>query len=147
MADASQSYATHRRFYPLFHFFAIPLLVINLIVRIIYAWMHRGARLVWWEIVVALALLAIAFASRIMVLTVQDRLIKLEETTRLQRCLPDELRGRIGELSRGDLIALRFCGDESELAGLTHSILDGKLKGRDAIKKQIKTWRPDTMRA
>ena len=46
MADATQSFATHRRFFPLFHFIAIPLLVINLVVRVIYAWMHRGARLV-----------------------------------------------------------------------------------------------------
>lgn len=146
MADTTQSYATHRRFFPLFHFFAIPLLVINLIVRIIYAWMHRGARLVWWEIAVALGLLAIGFASRVMVLTVQDRLIKLEETLRLQRCLPDDLRGRIGELSNGQLVSLRFCGDD-EVAGLARSVLDGKLKGRDEIKKQIKTWRPDTQRA
>jgi hypothetical protein len=146
MAEATQSYATHRRFYPLFHFFAIPLLVANLIIRIVYAWMHRGARLVWWEIAVALALLAVAFASRIMVLTVQDRLITLEETLRLQRCLPDGLRGRVGELSKGQLIALRFC-DDAELPGLTNSILDGKLKGREEIKKQIKSWRPDTQRA
>ena len=146
MADATQSFATHRRFFPLFHFFAIPLLVINLIVRIVYAWMHRSARLVWWEVAVALALLALGFAARVMVLTVQDRLIRFEETTRLQRCLPDDLRGRIGELSNGQLIALRFCGDD-EVAGLARSVLDGKLKGRDEIKKQIKTWRPDTMRA
>jgi uncharacterized protein DUF6526 len=146
MADATQSFATHRRFFPLFHFFAIPLLVMNVIVRIVYAWMHRGARLVWWEIVVALALLALGFASRVMVLTVQDRLIKLEETLRLQRCLPDDLRGRIGELSNGQLVSLRFCGDD-EVAGLTRSVLDGKLKSRDEIKKQIKTWRPDNQRA
>ena len=147
MAEATQSYATHRRYFPLFHFFAIPLLVANLIVRIIYAWMHRGARLVWWEIVVALALLAVAFASRVMALTVQDRLIRLEETLRLQRCLPDDLRGRLGELSNGQLVSLRFCGDEGELAGLTRSILDGKLKTRNEIKQQIKTWRPDNQRA
>ena len=146
MADATQSFATHRRFFPLFHFFAIPLLFINVIVRIVYAWMHRGARLVWWEIAVALALLGLGLAARRMVLTVQDRLIRLEETTRLQRCLPDDLRGRIGELSNGQLIALRFCGDE-EVAGLARSVLDGKFKSRDEIKKQIHTWRPDTMRA
>ena len=147
MAQATQSYATHRRFFPLFHFFAIPLLFANLIIRIVYAWMHRGARLVWWEIVVALALVGLAFAARIMVLTVQDRLIKFEETTRLQRCLPDDLRGRIGELSTDQLVSLRFCGDDSELTGLTRSVLDGKLKSRDEIKKQIKTWRPDNLRA
>ena len=147
MAEATQSYGTHRRFFPLYHFFAIPLLAINVIIRIVYAWMHRGARLVWWEIVFAVALLALALTARVMALTIQDRLIRLEETTRLQRCLPDDLRGRIGELSSSQLIALRFCGDEGELAGLTRSILDGKLKGREEIKKQIKTWRPDTQRA
>ena len=147
MADATQSFATHRRFFPLFHFIAIPLLFINLVIRVIYAWMHRGARLVWWEIVVAVALLCVAFASRIMVLAVQDRLIKLEETLRLQRCLPDDLRGRVGELTSGQLISLRFCGDEKELAGLTRSVLSGELKSRNDIKKSIKTWRPDTMRA
>jgi hypothetical protein len=147
MAETTQSYATHRRFFPLYHFIAIPLLGINLIIRIVYAIMHRGARLVWWEIVFAFALLGLGLAVRVMVLTVQDRLIRLEETTRLQRCLPDDLRGRIGELSKSDLIALRFCGDEGELTGLTRSILDGKLKGREEIKKQIKTWRPDTNRA
>jgi hypothetical protein len=82
-----------------------------------------------------------------MVLTVQDRLIRLEETLRLQRCLPDDLRGRVGELSRGQLIALRFCGDEAELAGLTRSVLGGQLTGSDDIKKSIKMWRTDTMRA
>jgi hypothetical protein len=108
--------------------------------------MHRGARLVWWEIAVALALLAVAFASRVMALTVQDRLIRLEETLRLQRCLPDDLRGRIGELSNGQLVSLRFCGDD-EVAGLTRSVLEGKLKTRNEIKQQIKTWRPDNQRA
>src|SRR5437763_11959793 len=100
MADeATQSFKTHRRYFPLFHFIAIPLLLINLIVRIVYAVMHRGARLVWWEIVFAVALLCLALAARVMVLSVQDRLIRLEETLRLQTCLPDDLKGRVGELS------------------------------------------------
>ncbi|HSY51559.1 MAG TPA: DUF6526 family protein [Thermoanaerobaculia bacterium] len=147
MAEAAQTYATHRRFFPLFHFIAIPLLVINLVIRIIYAVRHWGARLVWWEIVVAFALVCLALAARLMAISIQDRLIRLEETLRLQRCLPDDLRARIGELSAGQLISLRFCGDEAELVTLTRSVLNGELKGREDIKKSIKTWRPDTMRA
>jgi Family of unknown function (DUF6526) len=147
MAEATQSYATHRRFFPLFHFIAIPLLVINLIIRVIYAIRHWGARLVWWEVVVAVALLCVAFASRAMVLAVQDRLIRLEVLLRLQSCLPGDLRGRVGELSSGQLIGLRFCGDDAELANLTRSALNGELKGREDIKKSIKSWKPDTMRA
>jgi hypothetical protein len=147
MAEATQSYATHRRFFPLFHFIAVPLLVANLIIRIIYAYRHWGARLVWWEVVVAFALVCLALAARRMALSNQDRLIRLEETLRLQRCLPDDLRGRVGELSAGQLVALRFCGDETELAALTRSVLNGQLKSNNEIKKSIKTWRPDTMRA
>jgi hypothetical protein len=147
MADAMQSFATHRRFVPLYHFITIPLLAINVIIRIVYAIMHRGARLVWWEIVFALALLFLALLARTMVLAVQDRLIRLEETLRLQRCLPEDLRGRIGELSSSQLIGLRFCGDDAELAGLVRSAVSGELKGREDIKKLIKTWRSDTMRA
>ncbi|MGH9422090.1 MAG: DUF6526 family protein, partial [Thermoanaerobaculia bacterium] len=72
MADVTQTFSTHRRFFPLFHFIAVPLLVINLIVRIIYAYRHWGSRLPLWEIVLAVALLCVALASRVMVLTVQD---------------------------------------------------------------------------
>ena len=147
MAEATQSYATHRRFFPLFHFIAFPLLVANLIIRIIYAFRHWGARLVLWEIVFAFALVCLALAARRMALSNQDRLIRLEETMRLQRCLPDDLRVRVGELSAGQLIALRFCGDETELVTLTRSVLNGQLKSNNEIKKSIKTWRPDTMRA
>ena len=147
MAEATQTYDTHRRFFPLYHFIAIPLLVINLIIRIVYGFLHWGARLVWWEVVVAFALVCLALAVRTMVLSVQDRLIRLEETMRLQRCLPDDLRVRVGELSAGQLIALRFCGDETELVTLTRSVLNGQLKSNNEIKKSIKTWRPDTMRA
>ena len=53
----TQTYATHRRFLPLYHFVVVPLLVINLIVRIVYAVRHAGARIVWWEVVFALTLL------------------------------------------------------------------------------------------
>ena len=45
------------------------------------------------------------------------------------------------------LIALRFCGDEKELADLTRSVLNGEVKSRDEIKKRIKVWRPDNARA
>ena len=147
MAEPSiQKLENHARFYPLFHFVTIPLLTINLIIRVVYAVMHRGARLVWWEIVVAIALLALAFASRIMVLTVQDRLIMLEERLRMQRVLPSDLQARVGDLSRGQLISLRFCTDE-ELPELTRSVLTDNIRDRAEIKKKIRNWRADNHRA
>jgi hypothetical protein len=141
MADA-QSFATHRRWYPWFHFVALPLLLINLIVRIVYAVRHAGARVNWWEVVFALALVILAVTARSMALRVQDRLIRLEETLRLQGCLPADLRGRVGELSTSQLIALRFCAD-SEVPELCRAVLAGEVRGREEIKKRIKIWRPD----
>ncbi len=140
----TQTYATHRQYVPLFHFFAVPLLALNVIVRLIYAFRHAGARLVWWEVIVALALAALALTVRGMATRVQDRVIRLEETLRLERCLPAELRVRTGELSPGQLIGLRFCSDE-ETTELTRAALNEKL-GREEIKKRVKNWRPDHLR-
>jgi hypothetical protein len=136
-----QSLSSHRRFYPLYHFLIIPILGVNFIARIVYAYRYRS-KLNYWEIVIALVLVLFALVARIMTLRVQDRLIRLEETLRLQRCLPDDLRGRIGELSTGQLIGMRFCSD-AELPELTRAVLDDKVYGREDIKKRIKSWRPD----
>jgi hypothetical protein len=139
---ASAGYASHRRYVPLFHFTAIPILVINLIVRIVVAVRHPEVKLFWWEIVVAAGLVCLAFAARLMALAVQDRLIRLEETLRMERLLPADLRGRVGELSTGQLIALRFCHDD-ELPELTRAVLTEPIHKREAIKKRIRSWRPD----
>lgn len=141
---ADQTYATHRQYVPLFHFFTIPVLAINVLVQICFAIRHFSG---WsaWNVLVALALAAFAFTARGMVTRAQDRIIRLEETLRLQRILPPDLRGRIGELTTGQLIGLRFCSD-AELPELARAVFSGDSRGREDIKKRIKTWRPDTLR-
>jgi hypothetical protein len=144
MADRTQSYASHRRFHPLFHFTAIPILSINVIVKIVRA-VRFPSLATAWDVAVASALLIGLFLTRYYALSVQNRVIRLEERLRLQRCLPDDLRGRIDELKTSQLIALRFCSDE-ELPGLTRAILSGELRDRKEIKRRIKNWRPDWLR-
>jgi hypothetical protein len=141
---ADQTYATHRQYVPLFHFFTIPVLAINVLVQIYVAVRHFSGWSVW-NVVVALALAAFVFAARGMVTRAQDRIIRLEETLRLQRVLPPDLRGRIGELTTGQLIGLRFCTD-AELPELVRAVFSGDSRGREDIKKRIKAWRPDTLR-
>jgi len=141
-----QSYANHARYYPLFHFVVVPLLALNVIVTVVYAFRHPGAKWNWWQVVVAVAIGLLAWTTRTMVLTVQNRLIRLEETLRLQRLLPDDLRGRIGELRTSHLIALRFCSD-AELPEMCRAVLSGELGEADAIKRRVKSWRPDWLRA
>jgi hypothetical protein len=138
----TQTHATHRRYYPLYHFVTVPLLLLNLIVRIVYAFRHAGARLVWWEVVFAITLLLFAWAARVMALRVQDRVIAFEETVRLTNCIGDDIRHRVRELSASELIALRFC-DNAEVDELTRAVLGGELRGRENIKRRIRKWRPD----
>ncbi len=128
----TQSYSTHRRYVPLFHFFAVPILAINALAQIYLAVRHFSGWAVW-NVLVALALAAFAFTARAMATTAQDRIIRLEERLRLDRCLPADLRGRIHELSTSQLIGLRFCADE-EVAELTRAVLGGEFRGRGRIR-------------
>src|SRR5947207_680214 len=106
-----QTYATHRRWHPLFHFFAIPILGFNVLLAL-YFLFRRPVLLNVWNLLMSLALLTSCFLARYYSLRVQDRLIRLEERVRLSGLLPEDLRSRIGELHMSDLIALRFCADE-----------------------------------
>ena len=139
-----QDYASHRQYIPLFHFVAAPILGLNVLVQLYVVIFHFSGWAVW-NLLVAVALGLFAWTARTMVTRAQDRIIRLEETLRLQRLLPADLRPRIGELSAGQLIGLRFASDE-ELAELTRAALSGELHGREDIKRRIKNWRPDTLR-
>jgi hypothetical protein len=94
----------------------------------------------------AMALIVLFFYVRIFVLTVQDRVIRLEMRLRLAELLPAELRPRILEFTVGQLIALRFASD-AELPALARKVLDDKLDDRKAIKQMVKDWQADYQRA
>jgi len=138
------SYKTHRAYDPLYHFFVIPVLGINVLLDA-YILFRRPVWLNVWALVFGLALVALAWRVRFFPLRIQDRLIRLEETLRLQSVLPDDLRGRIGEISTRELIALRFCTDE-ELPEHVRAIYAGDYRGGENVKSRIKTWRPDPHR-
>jgi hypothetical protein len=95
---------------------------------------------------VAVALFLLFFYARQFALTVQDRVIRLEMRLRMERLLPADLMGRFGELEPQQLVALRFAGD-GELPELTRRVLAGALRSNPEIKKQIKDWQADWLRA
>lgn len=145
---AEQSYATHRKLVPLFHFVTVGILTVNL------AWslyrLGQGLPGVLFfdrllSVAVAAALILLAWYARVFPLRAQDRVIRLEETLRMERLLGADLRARIGELRTSQLIALRFAGDE-ELPELTRTVLDQGIRDRDEIKKLIRSWRADYLR-
>jgi hypothetical protein len=145
MAQTPQTYKNHARFFPLFHFFVAPVLLINFLNTIRHFYYYQSRALVW-EIVVAAALVGLAFAARLMALTVQDRVIRLEMRLRMNQVLPAELCARGDQLTRQQLVALRFASD-AELAEIMREVLDGKLQTQKAIKQRVRQWTPDYLRA
>ena len=139
-----QTYKSHRRYLPVYHFFVEPVLAVNIVAQIMYFMRYRTLFKAWM-VVVAIALFVLSWMARSMALKAQDRVIRLEERLRLATVLPAELRERINELRPGQFVALRFAPDE-ELTGLVERCLSGELKGSDQIKKEIGTWKADTLR-
>ncbi|MDQ2766949.1 MAG: DUF6526 family protein [Gemmatimonadota bacterium] len=147
MSDKTQTFANHRRFFPLYHYVALPILTLNILMTLVYAYRHPGS-MKWnvWQIIVAVALAVAVLASRTSTLIVQNRLIRLEQRIRLGMILPENLRTRIQELTVGQLIGLRFASD-GEVPGLVQRCLSGELKGAEDVKKAIATWQTDLLRA
>ena len=143
---SEQNRKNHLRFVPLYHFFALPMLVINFGWSI-YRWIAAGFTMggLEWVLTSAALFLGVLYA-RLFALRVQDRVIRLEERLRYERVLPEELRWRTDELMVDQFVSLRFASDE-ELPKLMQKVLDGKLTQRKAIKRLINDWRSDYLRA
>jgi hypothetical protein len=138
--DAVQSYANHARWLPPWHFFVMPVLGANVIIRIVELVRTPGLPSAW-DALVAVALMTGLICARWMPLRVQDRVVCLEETLRLERLLPGRSH-EIEQLSRGQLIGIRFASD-LEVPHLVDRILAGELVLRNDVKRAVQHWRPD----
>jgi hypothetical protein len=145
MAERVQSYKKHTRLLPPFHFFVIPVLLVNLINSIRHVWQAQTQHYAF-EMVVAAALLMLAFLSRVQAVTVQDRVIRLEMRLRLRGLLPPDLQPSINDLTPRQLVALRFASD-AEMTDLVRDVLGGKLTTAKEIKMRVKSWQADWLRA
>ena len=139
----AQTLKNHARFDPPFHFFAVIVLFANLIVTIVRAfhtWSHTPGMSIW-SVLVALAILVIAFKARMYALVAQDRTIRLEERLRYAALMsPDEV-AKAGSLTSQQIVALRFASD-AELPGLVQRTLAENLAPKQ-IKASIVSWRAD----
>jgi hypothetical protein len=143
-----QTLKTHVRLDPPFHFFLLPVAagtlvyeIYHLIRAIVAGAFHFGLA---WNVVLALAFAVAVLKFRLYALKAQDRVIRLEERLRLTALCAEPLRGRIGELTEGQLIALRFASDD-QAAALAGKALSDNMRSAD-IKKAIKNWRGDYFR-
>ena len=141
-----QNLGNHAKYVPVFHFFAVPVLVANFIWSLVRLRNLEFSFAGIFGVILAAALVVLVFEARLFALAVQDRVIRLEERLRYTQVLPADLQARTGELTTGQIVALRFASD-AELPALMRKVLDEKLVQRKAIKQLIKTWRPDYQRA
>jgi hypothetical protein len=143
---AEQNYANHTKWVPLFHFFVLPVLLINFFWSI-YRW--KVSSFSWDGLIgmlTALALFLLSLLARTFAMKVQDRVIRMEERQRCERLLPEELQARLEEITPGQFVALRFASD-GELPGLINKVLTDKIGDQKTIKQMVKNWRADYLRA
>ena len=145
-----QTFANHTQWDPWFHFFVLPVFGLTLILTVVHLVAHfmegdvRDRIHSFLLVLLASALLVAVLKIRLYALHNQDRIIRLEERLRLTTLLPEPLRSRIGELTEGQIVAIRFASD-AEVPALVQKALVEKLSRAD-IKKSIKNWRPDDWR-
>lgn len=143
---AQQNLANHTKVFPPFHFFVLPILLINLGVQLYWMKVFWFSYTGVFGVLMALALILGFLSARMFVLAVQDRVIRLEERLRYQRLLPADLQARIEEFTVAQLISLRFASD-AELPALARKVFEEKIQERKAIKQLVKDWKPDYLRA
>jgi hypothetical protein len=141
-----QTFENHGRVIPSFHFFAVPVFLINFLWSLYRLWKLGISFEGILGVLLAAAFVVLVFRARLFALAVQDRVIRLEERLRYERVLPADLQARSGEFTIEQIVSLRFASD-AELPSLARKVLDEKLTERKAIKQLIKNWKPDYLRA
>jgi hypothetical protein len=141
---AEQSYASHAKNVPLFHYVLLPILMVNLVLSAYRVWQEPGTASLW-ALAMAFAFVLTAFFARVFALRAQDRLIRLEERMRMRELLPADMQARINDFTPDQLVAIRFASD-AELPSLAATVLNGNIQKRAEVKKLIKNWRADHCR-
>lgn len=142
---AEQTFEKHSKYVPGYHFVALPILLANFLFSIYQTNAQNFSRTSLWNVLVAFALVLLAWYVRSKPVAAQNRIIRLEERLRLQERLPAELRGRVNEIPPAHLVGLRFASDE-ELPELAARCINGEFKTSKEIKAAVRKWRPDHLR-
>ena len=140
-----QNYSNHRQYVPIFHYVLLPVLfltVIGSIVNLVESWGdHTRLYSASLIVVLSVASFLMLFLLRVFALKAQDRAIRAEENLRHFAMTGKLLDSR---LTAGQIVGLRFASD-GEFVALAQRAAAENLT-QDAIKRAIKTWRPDTYR-
>jgi uncharacterized protein DUF6526 len=141
----AQNFRNHARIVPAYHIGVFVPFLANFIWAT-YRLIGSFSGETFIAFLVSIALLLMFFSLRVQVLTVQDRVIRLEMRLRLHNALPTDLQSHINGLSHKQLVALRFASD-AELPALVREVLAGTLKTQKDIKARVREWQADYLRA
>jgi hypothetical protein len=141
-----QTYKNHGRFEPKFHFFVIPILLLNIAASIIWYIRHRPTHIHSgpWIILLSIALFVLAGMARDYALKGQDRIIRLEERLRIASLVTASELVELESLTMRQYTALRFASNP-ELPELARRAIRENLTNKQ-IKEAIVVWRPDNHR-
>ena len=142
--EKAQTFENHTRQVPIFVVGNLVLLV-SLVGRLVNL-RHGISFGSVMNVLVIAAVIALFVMARNSVVAVQDRVVRLEMRLRLAGVLPSDLVPRIPEFTVAQLVSLRFACD-AELPVLARKVLDEKLNDRKAIKRLVKNWQADYLRA
>ena len=141
--SAPQNFKNHTRWDPPFHFFIAPVLLLNIFAIAWWYGRHFGEhrRIGAWAVVVSVALLMLAFKARDYALKNQNRIICIEERSRLAATVTASELIELSSLTSDQLVGLRFAST-AELPELARRAVREKLT-RKQIKESIVSWRAD----
>ena len=140
MAVEPQNFSNHPRMVPAFHGLLFGLILVALGYEVTTFVKEPGFGTAV-GVMLAVSLLLVTWYARVFALTVQDRVIRLEERLRMAALLSGDLKERIPEFSPKQLVALRFASD-AELPALAKRVLDEPITDQKVIKGLIKEWEP-----
>ena len=142
---AQQSYSNHRRYVPGFHFATLTLILLLVVLSIINLVQTLQAGTSWImgviPVITALILIPLLWYCRSFAVAVQNRTVRAEENFRHYVATGKPLDTR---LTMGQVIALRFAGDDEYLS-LAGKAINEKMSSDD-IKKAIRNRRADDYR-
>ena len=139
----TQSFKNHTRWDPVFHFFIVPVLLVNIIHTALFYSRHRnefGPVGIWFTFV-AIAIFLVALKARMYALKAQDRAIRIEEKLRLASLVSASELIELESLTMRQYIGLRFASNP-ELPDLARRAIRENLTEKQ-IKQAIVAWRPD----
>jgi hypothetical protein len=143
--ERSQSFENHGQYRPEYHIVVFLILLANFLWASyqLIGGMTAGAVV---SFLMSVAFVVMFFSVRTQILTVQDRVIRLEMRQRFRDLLSADLAARASTLPLRQIIALRFASDE-ELPGLLNEVLAGQLTAPKEIKQKVRNWQADHLRA